>query len=351
MNTKFIVLVLLIFNSVVVFSQGKARFTINGQKFIKSNAWRDDLPQDEISSEMHKNNIGKIVFSSDKIEFKNEDPSKIKSIFTPDENIYARAYMLSSLQNDTIVQNDEFKPGSIMYGVVLDMFKKPKILVKRGPKYNSGAGIEYKLYINGELSNWNIEGRVGMTKKGLTATTRQIWIAPKPEDDKVDGAWIEILEKLPEGENTLKIEAYGYDGGFYGYRPLAQGEFKIIKGDNANVSTGVKFSELKEGKKDEVLTSKLLSTIQGVAKTEGWKENFSKIKIESGDWTEKEEGTSGGFKKVREIIAYAYATYNGESRCTVQKFIFYQNYNGSSYSGDIFLGGVASGKERIDCVN
>ena len=318
------------------------QFKKDGVNYISSD-WREDLPQQEITSEMHGNNIGKILFSDEKIQFRNEDPSKIKSRFNVTDHIYGRMYLISSIANDTLYVRSE-KDKDQREGLQLVLNKK-KVWVTRGSKYHRDARAEYRLFINGELSNWTIQN-VTFTEESLHHTTRQVWLAPKPEDEPVSRYWLEELDKLPEGEHQIRIEYVPQGGNIM--RPLATGEFILVKDGSATVSTGIKFADLDEGREDSALANKVVEIMKKTYREKGWKGTVEKVKFNT-DWESFWATAYGKTSRVREIRFYAYTTHeNGV--CMVEEFTIGQAYNGSEFSGPLFYRRVIPGsKQRIDC--
>lgn len=316
-----------------------AEFEYKGEIY-RFDSYKKDVPQQDISSEMHRNNIGKIIFSDEKIEFQNEDESKIKNRFNISDHIYGRAYMICSVANDTIASN-----YYNYYGILKNVKKRA---CGRGGRFANSASAFYKLYIDGELSNWNIQN-ISFNDKSLQYTTRQVWLAPETEDEKVSDYWLEILDDLSEGEHSVRIELFSDGGNFISYRPLAAGEFTLVKGKNANtVSAGLKFSALDEGRKDPELAKQILGILNKKAKGMGWEMTFKKVKMRT-DWISSYVGSGNSLSRIREISVYGYATYP-DGRCIIEEFTIAQSYNGSEFSGPIFYRQVIPGsKQRIDC--
>lgn len=301
----------------------------DGVSYLKYN-WREDLPQQEITSEMHRKNIGKILFSNEKIQFGKENPSKIKTKLTSGDHIYGRMYLLSSIPNDTIYVSDDTKAN-------------PRE-VTRGNQYRT-AMAEYNLYINGVMSDWKIQN-VTFDDENLHYTTRQVWLAPKPEDEPVSDYWFEELDKLPDGEHNIKIEYVPFAKNVI--RPLAVGEFTLVKSANNMLSTGVTFSGLEEGRRDASLASKALEIMKKTYREKGWDGTVKKVKFKT-DWVASYVGPYSNRKRIREIRLYAYVTHpNGN--CKVEEFTIAQNHNGSAFSGPYYYNSVIpSSKKRVDC--
>lgn len=64
------------------------------------NAWDDiagDYYKEVYTSDFHKENVGKILFSKNPIEIGKEDPSQFSTEFTPEDHIYAVVYLKSKI--------------------------------------------------------------------------------------------------------------------------------------------------------------------------------------------------------------------------------------------------------------
>ncbi|SHE98691.1 hypothetical protein SAMN03080594_102253 [Arenibacter palladensis] len=328
------------------FHKGKKtyQYTKDGVNYISA-SWRETLPEQEITSEMHGNSVGKIVFSNEKIPFKNEDASKIKTRLNVSDNIYGRMYLICSIPNDTLYSNSS-RDGDNREGLQL-LTKKKKVWVTRGHDYYRDARASYRLFINGELSSWAIQN-VEFTEESLHHTTRQVWLAPKPEDEPVSRYWLQELDKLPEGEHHVRIEYIPGNSNEHIIRPLAAGEFTLVKSGNATVSTGIKYADLDEARNDPQLAKEVIKVMAKVYKDKGWDGTLTKVKFNT-DWESFWSTAYGKTSRVREIRFYAYTTHQS-GKCMVEEFTVGQAYNGGEFSGPLFYRRVIPGsKQRIDC--
>ncbi|WP_350286994.1 hypothetical protein [uncultured Croceitalea sp.] len=350
-NTQRVLLILVLMVSSNFYGQrfhkGKRthQYKKDGVEYMAVDWRKEDLPQQEITSEMHRNNIGKIVFSDEKIPFKNEDPSKLKTHLNVSDNIYGRMYLLCSIPNDTLYATNSKKEDD-RKGLNRLLYKN-KISVGRGEDYYRDARASYRLFINGKLSSWAIQN-VTFTEESLHHTTRQVWLAPKPEDEPVSRYWLQELDKLPEGEHTIRIEYIPGNDNAYVIRPLAVGEFTLVKSGDATVSTGIKYADLDEARKDPQLAKEVVRVMSQVYKDKGWKGTLQKVKFNT-DWNSFYATSYDKLSRVREIRFYAYTTHDS-GKCMVEEFTVGQAYNGNEFSGPLFYRRVIPGsKQRIDC--
>ena len=79
--------------------------------FLTAAAWADQ----GMTSATHSANVGKIVFSTEEIKFKNEDPSKLRTSFREGEPIYGRLYFARSMANTELYQLQDEKRHKYSY--------------------------------------------------------------------------------------------------------------------------------------------------------------------------------------------------------------------------------------------
>ncbi|MEO1486011.1 MAG: hypothetical protein AAFU57_09695 [Bacteroidota bacterium] len=323
----------------------KSSYLKDGVKHVYySKKWHEDVPEQGFTSEMHLNNIGKIVFSNDIIPFQKEDATKIKSTFTSGESIYGRMYLICSLPNDTIYWSSEAELQQERTGLN-KLIKKKQVQVARGTTNPKSARAEFRVFIDGTLTDWVIE-QVRFTSETLKHTTRQVWISPKPEDEKVSRYWLEEIDKLPEGEHTVRIEYV--PAGRNIIRPLAAGEFTLVKDNNATVSTGVRFADLEEGRKDANLASEALEIMRKKYDEKGWDGEVTKVRFRT-DWLTSTQIGNSQVSRIREIRMYVY-TEHGNGKCMVEEHTMAQSMNGIRPTGPYFYRRVIpSSKQRVDC--
>lgn len=323
----------------------KGSYMKDGVKHVYySKTWHEDVPEQEFTSEMHRKNIGKILFSNDIIPFQEEDAAKIKSTFTTGESIYGRMYLICSLPNDTIYASSKAELQQERTGLV-KLVKKKQVQVARVTTNPKSVRAEFRVFIDGELTDWVIE-QVRFTEETLKHTTRQVWISPKPEDEKVSRYWLEEIDKLPEGEHTVRVEYI--PAGRNIIRPLAAGEFTLVKDNNATVSTGVRFANLEEGRKDADLASEALNLLRKKYDEKGWDGKVTKVKFRT-DWLTSTQVDYDSVSRIREIRMYVY-TEHGNGKCMVEEHTMAQSMNGIHPTGPYFYRRVIpSSKQRVDC--
>ncbi len=106
------------------------------------------------------------------------------------------------------------------------------------------------------------------------------------------------------------------------------------------------FDELTAAMADPKLEAKILTAAQSHAKSKGWNEQFSKVKIQSNDWIIKRNEITG-IILARTVDAWVYATWP-DGHCTYQVFGFTQNYDGVKYQENAtFLESVGAQSKAV----
>lgn len=156
-----------------------------------------------ITSEVHRNNIGKIVFAKSKsdLSFKNEKPSKFKNSFSTSDNIYGRLYVSKSLSNLT----GEYPPGVLMYDMYIDN-KRVGHKKSFGMYRHLTDKPYYTEYIDGgdQFNIW---------------TSWKVWLLPVLDDEELKfgncniaaRAFTLSLLDLNSGVHNVRIEVYYSD--------------------------------------------------------------------------------------------------------------------------------------------
>ena len=180
-----------------------------------------------------------------------------------------------------------------------------------------------------------------------------------PEENSKDGEAVcfqvlnNMLSKLTPGNHKLIVGwtasgGHTYDAlGWYGEINLAAGDFKLWTATANNVHAGnVSKNELpKAFISDATLESKMVATTNNYARSQGWKETFTKAVITSDWYTIRHELT--GVILGRKRSASICATWP-DGHCTFQDMGFKQDYDGSKYSSTLIWNGVGSQTE-IEC--
>lgn len=289
-----------------------------------------------MTSEIHTKHVGKIMFSKEKIAKENADESKFSNSYSTSENIYGRVYMPKSVENYPTYSQQFLRSGDTS-----------------APNHNKYGNFYYNLYIDGELDKyWHVDV-VNLSKRNLVnTTTYQVWIHPKPSDQKVSDEWKERVQKLSAGEHSVKIDLIaGFPSSYIGAEVVASGEFKLIKkeGDSFTADYGKTFDAITSKMDDKKLQADMLEAARSYAKVNKYKEDFKEVKIANKDWTIIRHEVTGAVLR-RIIDAHCLATWP-DGHCSTQKFVFGQEYDGKNYSSVVRFHGVTYGSyaENLNC--
>ncbi len=290
----------------LVITAGVLMFTVTGCASLTTSLRTlinpdKQLPDDGITSDLHKANIGKIIFSSSVIELENPDAAALKSSFTQDDYIFGRFYLSESLQNH-IYHEQRIK--------------------KDYPKYS------YNVYIDNELQNFTLYKGASMPEDGIT--TRQLKIRVKRTEAGwgETGEWVKFVNStMTPGKHLVKLELKSEDTG----KVVAAGEFTYEKKEKPALY-GTTFADYTAGKTDKTLEKNMLETIK--KKFVSDKETWTGLKIKSEDWFIMRDELGNITSRVME----AWAQFKkSDGTVWVQKFLLGQEYDGNGYLSSFLL--------------
>jgi hypothetical protein len=259
------------------------------------------FPDMGITNEVHKANIGKIVFSSLPVDFEKPDPKALRTSFSQDDDIYARFYLGESLENHVFGE------------------KRVKVTY---PKF------ECALSIDGVLQPLVIDKDSAMPD--ARETTRQLWIrVPRGRSGWGDtGEWVKLVNSaMKPGKHEVKLELKSLDSG----KVVASGVFSYTKGASP-ARYGTSFKDYEAGMKDAALEKRMLETVKRelVWKDQAW----TGIKIFSDDWSVVRH--ANGTILSRSLGAWVQSKKN-DGTYWVRAFFLGQEYNGSGYNQSFFV--------------
>jgi len=250
----------------------------------------------------------RIVFSTEKIPALNADKSKFANKFPVLKGINARLY-LGSLASEILYGDKELTP-------------------------------------NYSIKRINVEATVGDRSVSLNgfeiADDDPTSIEFSLNENKYRRAYHELSSIiLKPGETKVKITAT------MDKEVLASEEIILVKKPGDYYPIGRKFADYKAGSMNTAgNNAAILKAIQTYAANNGWKEKFVAVKIESNDWTIRRNELTSVIVS-RTIAANCYAKWP-DGHCTVQLFVFSQDYNGSSYS-NTFKHFATGSQDWVDC--
>ena len=81
------------------------------------------LADQGMTSELHRQNVGKIVFSNSEIKFRNEDPAQLRTEIKLSEPLYARVYLPKAMLNHPFyIQGQEIPMARLEAHQTIKMF-------------------------------------------------------------------------------------------------------------------------------------------------------------------------------------------------------------------------------------
>lgn len=199
------------------------------------------------NSDLHKNNIGKIVWSNKQINYADQDSVKTKNRFKLSEPIFARVYLKHSLGNTPVYSSVNDKPSQ-----------------------NTRFGYEYKLFIDeqekavkfGVFMDSQLTGSAGETW-----TTMQFAPNPVPFTDNFKteaDAWRTATKGLSSGNHNVRFELWATMGQYRSRQPISVGEFILEVNKGERIAAGTPFpKDNYRGKDIETVRNEILDAVSG----------------------------------------------------------------------------------------
>ena len=291
---------------------------------------QQELPNDGVTSPMHKKYMGKLVFASKvtTLKFNGENESAFATKFKLGEPIFYRIYMDNSLFNYA----NRLSPGQ----------KREDI--------NSKGSYKIKFYLdNVELYSADAcEGTKGFTPKEQEDMTTFKGALNNPTESAIgevafEAFVVKAIEKLTVGDHLIKVEMYpmvSFPKQAIG-SVVATGEFTLTIGSDSFIPYNPANCLPKALMTDKVIEENILKAF----KAQGWKEQPKVVRIMDTNWTIVRNEVSGVIIK-RTIDAIVASTKG--YKCQYQVFGFSQNYDRAKYQTEIYLDNIGDPKE-ISC--
>lgn len=303
-------------------------FTANSQK----NGKFTKVKEDDMVSEVHRNNLGKIFFANEEIKYENPDENLFKKRINANERLYVRAYFPNAAVNEPQV---EFNGKKLKY-------------------YDPCAwncSFQLDLYVNGDFATSLYKSTFEGDENQWT--TRQFNVVPDPEEASSNSDWKEVVDGLELGEYEAELRFYfgrpdklreaGYSEEI---KPIASGKFTLVKDSNAGVKIGTTFNDnFRAGMSNEVLESEILQKIQERAQKFEHSLKHLDLKISSQNWeVNRNEYTSVIIDRSLMVVTYSELD---KGTCEASFFTITQDHNGSSFDEYFTITTLES--EVIDC--
>ncbi|MBL7911319.1 MAG: hypothetical protein JNJ41_09725 [Bacteroidia bacterium] len=305
-----------------------------------SNETKKRFPDDGYTSEVHKANIGKVVFSKKMIEKGNEKTEDFISEVSG-KDLYFRFYLENSFYNTSIFPTYQYgsqepqdnSSCSYYIEVLID-----GIAIKDIPELTS-IGIKPHLYeetdtyVMSHSHNLNDEKKLARIKSTTNAFSF--------------GQWPLFANYVKPGEHVIKLNVWAGSEGYASYKskvPVATGEFKYTKKAGDKIPFGAAWSSV--AKKPAMVDANLQAQIKQAIE-EDTKTKCIKLVIIDKEWTIFKN--SFGIIESRQITVQ-YVAKDSNGYCTEEYAGMAQNYNNGKY-GRMRTTGASSneGPVFIDC--
>lgn len=225
----------------------------------------EEKPQEDFSSDFHRNHVGEIVFSKQMVSRENPGAS-LQGTFNATDRLYGRWFSDKSPTNQILVNPE-------------------------GKKMKCSSCMSYfKIYVDGVDQGYKYDFAV-LDYQFQMQTTRQIWLHPQTADGLTERDWQRTIANMSPGPHVVKVEYYAMDGEDYTAK-MAEGSFTVNKKSGDAVRVGKSWSSFKEGMSDASLKSKILTLAKG-DKTWKYDGTPEAVKITSTGWKSKTEKYTG----------------------------------------------------------
>ena len=172
-----------------------------------------------MTSPAHSENVGKIVFSSEVIAFRKEEPGAFKREFSAAGTIHGRVYLARSVANTEVHLGSSVSKGARDFEVRLfvgDTEKK----------------FAFDVFYRGALAPDAAE----------MWTTWRLDLSPRPDDKLADARivanWAKSVNSLAPGRHTVRVEIWVTQGQMRSDAPVAAGKFELVKNKGERLAIG-----------------------------------------------------------------------------------------------------------------
>ncbi len=295
---------------------GQAQAAVNTQQTAASAAFAADVAringkysQLDPTSTLHRNNPGRMVWSTKQISIGDQDNLTPQNTFKLTDPIFGRLYIAYSLGNTPIYSQSG---GS-------------------KPETNDHFGYEFKLFIDGQEKVYKFDVFDSGTLNGAAGETWTTWqFAPNPvpydETFNMEAeAWRKTTQGLSAGTHAVRFEMWGVQGSYRSREAMSVGEFSLIVGQGDRVASGLKFPSDNYGEKDlkKVREAMKKAMVGPVAKSPG---EILKVAVTS-DW---KTGVYSDSKRRYKTITGAILWHDkdGDGSCRFTTYNFVSNHTG-----------------------
>ncbi len=269
-----------------------------------------------ITSERHRENIGKIVWAKERIQFNAQDQIMLTNEFNADDPIYGRVYLPKSL----------VRLGADEHG---------------GKCPNQTSNYRIKVLVNGESKG--VLNEQWFEKESWTTVQTTPRLASGDDADRqnrgVPAKWLELVNELPDGDHAVTFEFWG--GPADCEATFAEGGFTLKKAGAATATLGV----LPEAKMTEASLQQEM--IQAV-KDQGWtNEHPVDVVIIEPEWRIIRDILGNIIR--REVNTHVVLKKNADGSCRANDISFTQQHVGNSQFGKTEFYGMGMRSYPVAC--
>lgn len=263
----------------------------------------------------HQNHVGQILFSKTAIPRDVSSDVGLSSTFTFGDDIHARLFLQTGFPNyycyksgsNTPIETNDHR--IVMYVYVNDRKQEDEDMIKTFPKRDmkTKTSVDFQLYGTG-----------------------------KGGQEELNIKLVDRLNRLDPGTHQIRLEVYAraHMEGFNNYgstlKPIASGEFTIVKEKGAVLKRGGDGFESYRAQKDSELEKATLAKVTQAFVKPGAK--YEKIVIGSHDW-EVERNPYNSTVLGRRAKVYAY--FKDDGACYLERFFMIQDFDGLNYQKTI----------------
>ena len=251
-----------------------------------------------ITNDVHKANVGNIVFANDPISFKTPDASLFKKDFSASETIFGRLYLPQSISNTPVerITNDkgevllklgdikgestEFPGNAVNLSYHVSINGVPIVTEMKGKFSDVNPNAMYTWFVAGdEMYIW---------------TTRQLFFLPPSDFEHLDRdeirdpsiAFAKALTTQKPGKHTVDVEirftcmSSNCEGGLS--EPIASGQFTLNLTEDDLATLGKEYGR---GLPEAKMRNKTLeASMKKALKDADWEYEIIKVAIVQSDW-------------------------------------------------------------------
>jgi len=280
---------------------------------------------------MHAANIGKIVFSDQKLTLENTNESLLKTSFNLGDKIYGRIFLSNSVGNYMLYRADKGQ-------------------TKEGETKNIRHGYFTIYYVDGvELTNLRGDNH------DYGSQDRNTWqIFPNGDAGDSDLEYArEKLNQLAPGPHTMKVEVWAGETSSYpeadirSIKPLASGEFTLNVGANSKLKIGKSWTDYKEATSmDAKITAEAKKMFTDHLKLKQPNMVIKAIKNTNKDWSIHRDKYNQIEYRSLNVVAYVQ---DSQGKCWVYWGLYTQDYAGGGNYSTVLKKWGDTPTEEIDC--